>query len=50
MLTAGATGAIFKEALSLGASAIVFKRGSGEDLVLALESVRRGESLSAVNT
>ncbi len=43
MLTAGATGAILKEALSLGANAIVSKRGSGEDLVLALEAVRDGK-------
>ncbi len=43
MLTAGATGAILKEALTLGANAIVSKRGSGEDLVLALEEVREGK-------
>jgi len=44
MLTAGATGSILKEAMSLGASAIVSKRGSGEDLVLALEAVRGGNT------
>jgi DNA-binding NarL/FixJ family response regulator len=43
MLTAGATGAILKEALSLGANAIVSKRGSGEDLVLAFEAVQEGK-------
>ena len=43
LLTASASTAILKEARSLGASGLVAKRGSGEEVLLAVKAVTAGQ-------
>lgn len=43
LLTASASSAILKEALKLGANGLVAKRGTGEEVLLAVNAVRAGK-------
>lgn len=43
LLTAGASSAVLKEALKLGAIGLVAKRGTGEDVLLAVNAARQNK-------